>query len=147
MAVRDRIRVTDSGCHEWTGAVGSHGYGNVNFGGKFWKAHRLAWTEQRGEIPDGLCVLHSCDNTKCCNPDHLFLGTKLDNYADMRAKGRERKAQGERHHHSCLSDESVCRIREAYLYGARQVDLAAAHDTEQSNISAIVRRSAWTHLE
>ncbi|MGH7024521.1 MAG: HNH endonuclease signature motif containing protein [Caulobacteraceae bacterium] len=51
-------------------------------------AHRLAWELANGPIPDGLLILHKCDNPVCCNPDHLFLGTAADNHADCAAKGR-----------------------------------------------------------
>lgn len=77
-----------AGCSEWDHGVRVREYGGVWSGGQRWLAHRLAWTEANGPIPDGLCVLHSCDNPRCCNVDHLFLGTQKDNAADMVAKGR-----------------------------------------------------------
>jgi hypothetical protein len=60
----------------------------VNRKGKILKVHRLAWAEANGPIPTGLRVLHKCDVPACCNPDHLFVGTQLDNVTDMRVKGR-----------------------------------------------------------
>ncbi len=58
-------------------------------GGKRWRASRLVWTVKKGPIPDGLCVLHTCDNELCINPKHLFLGTFQDNTDDMISKGRK----------------------------------------------------------
>jgi hypothetical protein len=81
--------VTEKGCWEWIGSKRHYGYGQVTFNGRPGrKAHRVAWELTRGKIPGDLCVLHRCDNTACINPDHLFLGTQLDNIQDMNAKGR-----------------------------------------------------------
>jgi hypothetical protein len=81
----------NSGCWLWTGAVLHGGHGTVRFNGRYWQAHRLAWTLTHGEIPGGMCVCHRCDVSGCCNPDHLWLGTRGENNLDMRAKGRESK--------------------------------------------------------
>jgi len=81
------------GCWEWQGckkAPPPKHYGNLVIAGRFWIAHRLAWTLTNGPIPDGLFVCHRCDNPPCCNPDHLWLGTNDENMADMKAKGRAR---------------------------------------------------------
>jgi hypothetical protein len=77
------------GCIEWQRSLLSgYGYGQVYFLDKKWLVHRLVWTLKKGEIPEGLCVLHKCDNPKCCNIEHLFLGTHQDNMTDMVNKGR-----------------------------------------------------------
>lgn len=75
-------------CVETIASLDTHGYGQVWVRGKLWLHHRLEWTRQKGPIPDGLCVLHACDNRKCVRVSHLFLGTKRDNAIDMYAKGR-----------------------------------------------------------
>lgn len=80
----------NSGCWLWIGACDSVGYGNFRIKNKSWKAHRFSWTIHNGIIPDGLFVLHKCDVRPCINPNHLFLGTHLDNMRDMHAKGRAR---------------------------------------------------------
>jgi hypothetical protein len=82
-------------CWGWAGATNNHGYGIVNVGGPRHDralAHRLSWVLHVGAIPTGACVLHRCDRPACTNPRHLFLGTQLDNVADMDAKGRRRNA-------------------------------------------------------
>lgn len=93
-------RVERSGdCWEWKGASAACGYGKVYLPypgvrhGPYRKAHRVAYELQRGPIPDGLMVLHHCDNRRCVRGSHLFLGTNLDNMRDMAAKGRSAGAK------------------------------------------------------
>jgi len=75
-------------CWPWTHGKTLAGYGQTTVNGEKRLAHRLAWELAVGPIPAGLCILHRCDNPPCCNPAHLFLGTKKDNAADAIAKGR-----------------------------------------------------------
>lgn len=81
-----RTNKTKSGCWEFSGAISSTGYGKVGFAGKVWNAHRLSWFFHNGNIPDGMFVCHNCDNRKCVNPKHLFLGDHIDNMVDMLKK-------------------------------------------------------------
>lgn len=91
--LRHCIPEPNSGCWLWTGTlkkpVRGLGYGHFRVSGKTKVAHRVSWEIFRGPIPDGLCVCHKCDVSICVNPDHLFLGTRLDNIEDMVAKGRQ----------------------------------------------------------
>jgi len=90
-----RLELKPNGCLEWTGST-SRGYGQMKVNGTNEGTHRVAWTLVHGPIPDGLGVLHHCDNPPCGQTDptegypdgHLFLGTRADNIADMDAKGR-----------------------------------------------------------
>lgn len=81
------VNKTDT-CWLWTGSIDVSGYGDCWFRGKTDGAHRVAWLIFNGEITDGLFVLHRCDNPKCVNPEHLFLGTHSDNMRDASSKGR-----------------------------------------------------------
>lgn len=86
-------------CWEWTGSLMTrsdegHRYGSFYYGGRSELAHRVSWLISRGPIPEGLWVLHRCDNPGCVNPDHLFLGTQTDNMQDCARKGRAEGAQG-----------------------------------------------------
>ena len=77
-------------CIEWPGRLQTGGYGQVKRGGRHVLVHRLEWALANGPIPTGLCVLHRCDNPRCYNLAHLFLGTQGDNVRDCIAKGRRR---------------------------------------------------------
>jgi hypothetical protein len=77
-------------CLEWTGTIGSGGYGRLKVFGIFLSTHRVAWILKNGPINEGLWVLHKCDNRKCVKVDHLFLGTAADNNRDCRTKGRHK---------------------------------------------------------
>lgn len=85
-----RLFHAPTGCIEWLGSLSPTGYGTIWVDGKHTRVHRLAWTISNGEIPDGMVVCHTCDNPKCCNIDHLFIGTHQENMDDMTAKGRGR---------------------------------------------------------
>lgn len=81
-------------CWMWAASCGTNGYGQFSMpGDRIVKSHRIAWILTHGEIEDGMCVLHKCDNPPCCNPSHLFLGTVADNNRDMRQKGRDVSAK------------------------------------------------------
>jgi hypothetical protein len=86
------------GCWEWIGIADADGYGKFTAAGKRSKAHRWAWTQTNGPIPEGLNVLHHCDNPPCVRPEHLFLGTQRDNLRDMAAKRRTHKTHCKRGH-------------------------------------------------
>lgn len=83
----DRISVDNkSGCWIWERGVSSEGYGRARYQGKVTYMHRLSYTLSKGIIPDNLLVRHKCHNTRCCNPDHLLIGSDLDNWHDSKEK-------------------------------------------------------------
>jgi HNH endonuclease len=125
------------GCWLWTGSTGSKGYGQINRGdGRPERAHRVAWMKFRGPIPDGLHVLHRCDNPGCVNPDHLFLGTDGDNMYDKTSKGR--------HNKQILSTADVKEIRAAPKYARFNAAVFAERfGVTVSCIKQVRARSSW----
>lgn len=144
-----------SGCWLWTAAVDACGYGQLAMGGTSHfalRAHRVAWTIYRGEIPIGLQVLHKCDNPPCVNPDHLFLGTHIDNMLDRDSKGRSYLVKtpidnrGSRHGNSKLTEDDVRAMRQltdstmTISQAARQFHIARHTAWE------IIKRRRWKHV-
>lgn len=126
-------------CWEWTSAIGSHGYGSGSFASNHVTSHTSAYRAFVGEIPNGMHVLHRCDNRSCCNPDHLFLGTHVDNMDDM--VGKDRQAFGVRKIKSAkLTELQVLQIRAAK---AVQAEIATEYGVNQSVVSRIKSRKAW----
>ena len=134
-------------CWEWKGRVNNGGYGSfTNI-----LAHRYAYETKIGTIPKGLCVLHRCDNPRCCNPRHLFLGSYQDNFKDALTKGRtfyqkhpEAYPKGENHANAVLTWPIVRAIRNKYATGKyRQIDLAREYGTTQAAVSQLIRNVAW----
>lgn len=99
-------------CWVWKGCLSVYGYGYVGFRGRYYRAHRLFWELMKGKISLGLCVLHKCDNRSCVNPDHLFLGGRVDNNHDMWAKGRYVGSKGEKNGNAKLTRKDVLKIRQ-----------------------------------
>lgn len=139
----------NTGCWLWTGSVRA-GYGQKDWAGRNWRAHRLAWTLYRGSIPAGLCVCHRCDTPLCVNPGHLFLGTSLANVRDAQAKGRLRggvpyfkldrkpQARGWKQPHRLISASEWAQIRERAA-AERLRDLAAEFGVSVSYLSQVLR--------
>ncbi len=144
---------TETGCILWTGSVISRSV-NCDYGviqARRWRgrrklAHRVAYELMVGPIPDGLHVLHRCDNPRCINPVHLFLGTQADNNADKDAKGRHRAPKGEDHPRAILTDEGVRDIRRRAATTSYEA-LATEHGVRTITIRAVVSRRSWKHIE
>lgn len=146
------------GCWEWQGAKSGFGYGvigvYVNGARKLQKTHRVSWTLKYGDIPDGMCVLHKCDNPKCVNPDHLFLGSYADNVHDCIDKGRFHilkpgapppRHLGELNGLSKLTSQQVLDIRNMSKTMTR-AEIAKIYSVSRSTVTDIVNRNTWRHI-
>ena len=130
-------------CWPWTGCLSPKvtGYGYIGQGKRSRRASQVSWELHYGPIPPGQQVCHHCDFKPCIRPDHLFLGTWLENMADMRAKGRQ--ARGEAAGKARLTAAEVLAIRAAD--GPRQ-PLADRYGVSLATISDIRLRRRWRHL-
>jgi len=135
-------------CWLWTGTRVNGGYGNINRGvgqNQTIRANRAAWVLHHGPIPDGLDVLHHCDNPPCVNPTHLFCGTAKINALDASSKGR--MAAGERNGMVKLTEELVLEIRRLYASGGvSQYTLAKQVGCHQMTVSDLITRKTWRHI-
>lgn len=101
----------EGGCWVWFGAKTRDAYGCFNLQGKNYRAHRFSYSLFKGKIPDGMWILHSCDNPVCVNPKHLSFGTAYDNYQDIIRRGRSRVLFTENSHNSKLSSDDIDLIK------------------------------------
>lgn len=156
----------ENSCWEWIGGKDRYGYGvfSIRFNKKcvFYLAHRLSVFYKTGIDPLDNLVCHHCDNRKCVNPDHLFLGNFLDNIKDSCLKGRrasgkrsgqhthpERTARGSRNGRAKLKEETVLEIRNHFKKGVRGYGLKATSikfKVPYRTICRIVRRETWVHI-
>lgn len=135
----------EDACWPFVGAKDSAGYGRYHVGrsrNSSMLAHRVAFGAAFGHLPEAVC--HRCDNPECCNPGHLFAGTRADNNRDMVEKGRHAKIKaslwGEKHHQAKLSDEDAASIRGRYAAGGiSQRALAEMYGVSQRTINKVVR--------
>lgn len=135
-----------SECWPWPYYKVLSGYGQLRFSGKSFQAHRIIWEELHGKIPDGMCILHTCDNPPCVNPAHLFLGTKLDNTKDMISKGRKGNNKGEKNGPAKLTNNDVINIRQLISKGILQKFIAIVYNVDRTTISAINVGKSWSHI-
>lgn len=141
------ITADDNQCWTWIARCNKGGYGTIHWHNKSWLAHRVSWTLPNYIIPEGLLILHSCDNPSCVNPKHLFLGTYQDNMDDMKNKQRSNKLRGEGHGRSILTTMQVKEIRQRYKAGGVYYrELAAEYNVSLALIAHIVKNMIWTNV-
>lgn len=133
-------------CWIWKASKLKDGYGCFCYGREK-RAHRVSWILFNGIIPDGLSVLHHCDNPLCVNPEHLFIGTQKQNMEDMINKGRKISPHGTNLPQSKLTENQILEIRAKYIprkYSLRK--LANEYNVSKETIRPIVLKKTWKHI-
>lgn len=138
-------------CWLWTASCNTHGYGSFWLKGKNVGAHIVSYEMTHGPVPDGLHVLHHCDNRPCVRPDHLYAGTHQQNMDDRARRGRTANGcgwyRGELRPTASLTDQQARHIRERYAEGGiTQHELAAEAGVKLHVVTDIIRRRTWRHI-
>ena len=135
-------------CHIWTAAASKRGYGKFTMKSGSWElAHRVAYKLYSGVIPDGMSVLHKCDNPHCVNPKHLYLGTYKDNALDRETRYRGNHVDGMRHGRNKLTSSQVLEIRDLHDTGKYSCfRLASIYGVNPKTVYDIVNRKIWKTL-
>lgn len=132
-------------CWEWQGPCNGSGYGNIGFTDLSTTTHRISYELANGAVGNTytVCILHRCDNPPCCNPAHLFIGTRADNIADMTQKGRLASFEGTKNVRALLTESQVLVIRDS---DKTNVELGREYGVGPTTISAIRTGRNWQHL-
>jgi hypothetical protein len=141
-------------CWEWVGALNNRGYGLITSSHtgkrKLYLVHRISYMVYYGPIPDGMLVCHKCDNRKCFNPKHFFLGTHADNMRDCANKGRVKFVikHGEDNPRALFSEATVREIVMSYANeDVTQAELGKRYGTTKAVIQSVISRRNWKHLK
>lgn len=147
MPLKDRFELnifySPDGCWYWLGTFLNNGYGIIRLNYAVIGAHRVSYELYKGPIPDGLFVLHTCDNKLCVNPNHLYAGTHMQNMMDALERGRFHPVKGSNHCRAKVNEEDVFEIRASEK---TTNELAEIYNVTPRAIAQIKDRTNWKHL-
>jgi hypothetical protein len=135
-----------SDCWVWKKSIDSGGYGLLWWKGKHYKAHRVSYEVYKGSIPSGSLACHWCDNRKCVNPNHLFLGSQKDNVQDCISKDRFHRGIGERNNNAKITKTVAQKIKKMLECGCKVRIIAYECYTTESIINNIKYGKTWTNV-
>lgn len=141
-----KVQVSEDGCWQWLASRDIDGYGKFGYNGDSRPAHAVAYALAYGKIPEGMCVLHHCDNRSCVRPSHLFLGTRQDNTRDMVEKGRS--ARGNRNGSGPRkTDDEIVAMRAQYDSGKCSfAHVAKVYNVSRITAMRICKRQRYRHV-
>lgn len=138
--------IKKEGCWNWKRDINAKRYVKAYYLGHNIGAHRASWILHKGQIPEGMYVLHKCDNPRCTNPEHLFLGTPLDNMQDKTRKGRSKYLRGSEKCEAKLDEKKIKKIRNLLKLGVTATRIAKDFNVCRQTISDIKRGKTWKHV-
>ena len=142
-------KAEENACWEWSGALRWNGYGVFRHLNKSVLAHRASFIIHKGPIPDGCVICHSCDNRKCCNPNHLWSGTQKENLQDMFNKNRDAKSKPkgscQNHPRAKLKNTDIDIIKNEYKSGISSRIIAKKYNVSKRTILNVVQGKNWRH--
>lgn len=146
-----RVTLSETGCFDFSETQPHTGYGKFQSNGRTWRAHRwVMWALGNIEINDPICVLHVCDNRKCVNPNHLYLGDRLQNAKDIKDRNRTHLIRdpktGSKNPQSKLDEKTVAQIKELLACGISGVKISEDFKISRSVVSEIKNKKLWTHV-
>ena len=143
------VKHSNNDCWNWCGTTARRGYGRMKVKGTSQTASRMAWELANGERLGERHALHSCDNPTCCNPNHIFAGTRQDNMDDMNRKGRGKQfsAKGVANPRALLSEIQVAEIKARILAGENNTVIAKDFPASHHTVSNIRKGKSWPDIE
>lgn len=137
---------SSNGCQIWMAAKDAAGYGRFFIGENMIFAHRVSFILVNGSIPDGMVIMHLCNNPSCVNPDHLRCGTQLENIQQREQQNRGKRFYGEENKRSKLKNTDILNIRKMGMDGVSSSIIALHFGINARSARRIIAKQRWAHI-